>query len=227
MDTDNNLVEEKFFYYTFEGVDKIYKISHKSSSLIPLINEMILNNPNESSSVETCLTFPAILLNDKTREESYQIRREIHDFIERYIAIWKDNIANADYLEIKSHNTNNPSNIIKNQDLELIEEYKQLLLNKTSEEQKKKFSVSSYYEKYYIINSFSYLLNEVHGFLNMEGLAKKLYAYISCMLFGCSLNDLAIVINDEEFTKYIYTTRESNIKEWEDDNLEKIAELTE
>lgn len=193
--------EELYFYYKIDGYDKIYRIPHRAASIIPFFKSMITNNKYECLSRETCLTIsPTIVNDDCTDNKTFKINTpEMHDFLEKYIDIWKDKSHKEPYIKAQYVQTGNPDQLIKPADLALLREYLENKKNNLSIEKKRELANSSVKEKYFYISALNPLLNNMYGFLGMKGLSNKINTFIATIIWNCSLFEIAEVSDSLEF----------------------------
>ena len=190
MDHTDLLIEDTeniHFQYRIDDEKKIYSINYKDLELIPFFKKVLDSSKNKTN----IFTLEKnTIVSDSIEKKIYEINTiEIHDFIEKYIEIWSDNLHDENYVNNKIK-SNNPYHILEQKDIILLEDWINSFMNNKTVEEKKKIEQSRTYYDYCRIDSFGALLYNLSEYLFMEGIVKKIYIYISSILLNCSMDTM-------------------------------------
>lgn len=221
----SSLDESPINYFYFKVTEqnskdvKIYKYNRKLSVLIPLFKS-ICESTEDSNSEETAVHIHPVYIKDdcKYNNEFWINTVELFDVVMNYLKIWEDNPEKANYVKKECIQTGNINQILKKEDLDLIENF---INQKLSD---KKFQNPIEY-KYQAIASLNPLIKMVDGFLGMEGFAYKIYAYITTIIWNCNMSDINHAQEDPIFKELQKVhveeyNRLNNIND-DDDDLEE------
>jgi len=213
MNKMNNLNEFFYFKVGEESKYKIFRINKKHLSLVPLFKQMV--NPYDSTTEETAVYIKPIYVTDNCeKNKSFWINTiELFNVILEYVDIWKDDIPNANYIKKEEIQTGNIDQILHKKDLQLILKF----VNATVPENLSNLTIY----KYNVISSLNPLIKMTDGFLGMEGFAYKIYAFISSIIWNCSLLEIDNVSNEQYFKEL----QQNQIDEWNKQNNSKIESI--
>ena len=173
--------EEQYTEYGKPTVNYIiYEIPKKVLSLVPLFKSMRIEDT-------PVYIGPITVEDDCVVDRVYVINTaEMFDIVMEYIDIWKDKPTADNYVKPPIH-TKAITDILQKKDLDLILKY----LKRTEAR-----DVVPITDKLYQISKLNKLLKMVDGFLQMEGFANKIYAYIASLIINTSLMDIEFLMSD-------------------------------
>jgi hypothetical protein len=196
--------ETEYFYFKVSDLDLsatvIYKFNRKLAVLVPLFKNMC-DTSKESNTEETAVHIkPVYIQDDCVKNPEFWINTpELFDVVIEYIDIWKDNPKNANYIKEDCVQTGNADQIIKVKDLALINKFIDKRLVEISADSGIDFDFQPTQKKWHIISCLNPLLKMTDGFLHMSGFANKIYAYISTVIWNCSMKELNDASKDPVF----------------------------
>ena len=227
LDLECNIKPESYFYFDvgFESNKKTYSINRKHIALIPLFKTMSAKNPYDSNSPLTAVHINPVYIRDdcKKNNEFWVNTIELFDVIMEYVDIWKDDIDSENYIKQDIVQTGYANQIIKEKDLELILKFADSKLEQLDDETKNSYEDNLTLRKYHTISQLNPLLKTIDGFLQMDGFANKIYAYIATIIWNCSLMDLYEVSEDTYFKEL----QQQHIDEWNKQTNEQISYIAE
>lgn len=196
--------EVEYFYFKVSDLELsttiIYKFNRNLAVLVPLFKNMC-DTSKESNTEETAVHIkPVFIQDDCVKNPEFWINTpELFDVVIEYIDIWKDNPKNANYIKEDCVQTGTVDQIIKAKDLALINKFINKRLVIISADTGIDFDLQPTQKKWHIISCLNPLLKMTDGFLHMSGFAHKIYAYISTVIWNCSMKELNDVSKDPVF----------------------------
>ena len=194
----------EYFYFKVTKLDSdetvTYKFDRSLASLVPLFKTMC-DTSKDSSTAETAVHIKPVYHRDTcVRNRDFWINTtELFDVIMEYVEIWKDNPKKSNYIKESCVQTGNANQIIREADLALINRFVEARLAEIAIELDIDFEQEPTQKKWHIISCLNPLLKMVDGFLQMDGFSNKIYAYISTVIWNCSMMELDDVSRDPVF----------------------------
>lgn len=187
-------MKQKVFYFKIE--DKIYSIKHSSLSLIPYFQTIVQMNPDESLTEETAVEVPVVVHNGLKINVKY-----LFDIVMLYVNYWEKTPKQHAYIKEDRVPEGFITHILNPYDLKIIEDY-------VNNEIQDAIGFDHTKNVYLKISACNLLLTQVDAYLHMDGFANKIYAYITCLLRECFLDDVEKIQNDEYFIQLQSETSE-------------------
>ena len=179
------------FYYRVRGYPKQYVIKRSAIELIGLFKQMCDLNKTVGDTPDTAMELEIVCIGDSSQSQTYNINTpELIDWIDTYIHIWEDTPALADYLKEEVIQTSHPEQIIKELDLLYIQKYIDFEYTKLSDEERTNVDKTLLSKKYFQIKALNLLIRNADGYLLIDSLVHKLYAFIATVLWNCSMLEL-------------------------------------
>ena len=207
-----NINTKERFYYKLKDSSKCYSISIEAIELIDLFKKMHDSDKKSSLSPEFAIELPQIYVDDtKFNAKPYYLNTlDIIEFVNSYIKLWEHRYKSANYLKEETVQTGNPEQIIHQDDLKLIRSYIKDRYEELSLNEQKLITDNKLYNKQFSIDALSTLVKNVDGYLIIESLKNKLYAYIATIIWTCSMKELSEIASDDRFLEM----QNDSIKEW-------------
>ncbi len=193
-------------FYSISGTKK-YTVSEPVAALSKMFKTMIENAENEKA-----VQLQVIQQVIEGTDEKFEINTDrMLEYIYQYFKIWETNPELADYVPVGPVQTSEFSHVLQDKDIEFIEHYlsREMPDYKGTESQIRRKK----------IETIGKLACQADGFLEIDSLAHKLYAYVAVLIWNTSIVDFSEALRDPEFKKIQYAA----IEQWEKDNDNKFA----
>ncbi len=201
---------EQWTFYSSESTER-FSIPVTVAQLSETFSTMIKSSQNEKA-VSLQIVEQPIEHTNKT----YLINtNHLLKYVYKYFKIWENAPEKANYVKEEPVQTSEIQHILKQVDIDLIEEY--------LEEYLRTNNISALDDHTKIRNmqkeGLGVLLSQVDEFLNIKCFANKLYAYIAVLIWNTSVVDFADAMQDPEF----YKAQQAAVEAWKLDNESHFA----
>lgn len=221
---DPNDVEQKeekqspMFYFRVStdansGANKItYGLKQSTvKKLIPFFATMLQQTPPDTK--EKAVPVDPIKVQDDCAFNSVYIINTAQQYkvVVDYVLYWENRLDTENYISPNKQQSGYIHQILAKFDLDLINTYVDEYLQGNN-------FPSNALAKYARISAINPLLKCVDGFLRMEGLSNKLYAYIAEIIRTCSIIDMS----DNHLATHFKSLQLEAFEQWRKDNPELL-----
>jgi hypothetical protein len=230
LDSDVEEIEEIeediFFYFKSNESINVYSINTKAIDLVDVFKNMYTHNPTRNISREHPLVLSVVYQPDENKAGVYyKVNTDIlFSYVSKYLDLWQNKPLSANYIpEDQPIQTGNPSQVLRKVDLDFIEGYINDKRSSVEDYDEVKYLNDLRYNRRIKIRVLSELLAQVCGFLGIQSLSSKIFAYIATLIWNCTIIDIVASKSDPYFDEL----QNNAILKWKSDNRDKVAKYTE